>query len=304
MPIPRVFQPQWPRSLYAIAISSAGSLLFCVLGEGNGIFFEDVDEDVVEEGLHRCVGVAEGRAGILRRREVVGELLNLLDDVACACVFLFELVDEVERRFVRVRMLAHQREDELFFLGKVLLKLGLEARVEVVEAREHLAVMRVVDDEDLVEEFLRLGHEFAIRDVVRRFEIIEHLCDLEVLERLDVGVHILRRRRTGCHLVELGEERIDVHALLTDGNRDRLMSAAAVVEMQAVEEPDRVRVRLDNIGKSHIFRDHTIASFSICAVRVVNVVCPSRCLVSGTFSVYRMMAAGSVTSGTERLLRL
>ena len=51
------------------------SLLFGVLGEGNGILFEDVDEDVIEEGFHRRVGVAERRAGVLRRREVVGELL-------------------------------------------------------------------------------------------------------------------------------------------------------------------------------------------------------------------------------------
>lgn len=77
------------------------SLLFGVLGEDNGILFEDVDEDVVEESFHRRVGVAERRAGILRRREVVGELLDFLDDVACACVLVFELLDEGERLFVR-----------------------------------------------------------------------------------------------------------------------------------------------------------------------------------------------------------
>lgn len=245
------------------------SLLFGVLGEGNGILFEDVDEDVIEEGFHCCVGVAERRASVLRRREVVGELLDFLDDIACARVLVLELLDEVERLFVRVRMLAHQREDELLFLGEVLLELGLEARVEVVEAREHLAVMRVVDDEDFVEKILRLGHEAAVRDMVRRLEVIEHLRDLEVLERLDVRVHILRRRRTGRDFVELREELLDVHAFLADGNRDGLVTAAAVVEMQAVEEPNRVRMRLDNIRECHILRDHTIASFAICAIRVV-----------------------------------
>ena len=162
--------------------------------------------------------------------------------------------------------------------------------------------MRVVDDEDLVEEILRLGHEAAVRDVVRRLEVIEHLRDLEVLERLDVRVHVLRRRRTGRDFVELREELLDVHAFLADGNRDGLVTAAAVVEMQAIEEPNRVRMRLDNIGKSHILRNHTIASCAICAIRVVTVVCQSRFwfFVLGTSSVYGRMSAASVTSATER----
>ena len=60
------------------------SLLFCVLGEGDGVLFEDVDEDIVEELFHDRVGAAEGRASVSRRREVVRELLDLLDDVAGA----------------------------------------------------------------------------------------------------------------------------------------------------------------------------------------------------------------------------
>ena len=55
------------------------------------------------------------------------------------------------------------------------------------------------------------------------------------------------------------------------------MTAAAVVEMQAVEEPNRVRMRLDNICECHILRDHTIASFAIFAIRVVTGGWPTRC---------------------------
>lgn len=238
------------------------SLLFCVLGEGDGVLFEDVDEDIVEELFHDRVGAAEGRASVSRRREVVRELLNLLDDVAGARVLILELLYEGERLLVRVRMLAHQREDELLFLGEVLFELGLETCIEVVEAREHLAVVRVVDDENLVEQLLRLGHELAVRDVVRRFEVIEHLEDRQVLEGLDVGMHVLRLRRTGRDFIEVSEELLDIEPLLADGDGDGVVTAAAVVEVEVIEEANRVRCALTTSASVISFVIMVIAPFS------------------------------------------
>lgn len=198
---------------YVIAVDEARLLLLCVLWEGYGVFFEDVDEDVVKELLHNRVGVAESRAGIGRWREVFCELLDFLDDVARARVFRFEFLDKGECFPVGMRMLAHQREDELFFLGKVFFELCLESSIEMVEAREHLTVMRVVDDENLIEEFLCFRHETTIRDMMCRFEVIEHFRDSQLLERLDVSVDISLRRFARGDFVQICEELFHLHSL-------------------------------------------------------------------------------------------
>ena len=158
-------------------------------------------------------------------------------------------------------MLAHQREHELLLFGEVLFKLRLEPRVEVEQAREHLAVMRVMDDEDLVEQLLRLRHELAARHMVRSLEVIEHLIDREFLERLDVGMYVLLRRLPRRCRIELGEEFLHVESLLADGDLDGIVTAAAVIEMEAIEKADGIGMFLHDIRQRHIFRNHRIASF-------------------------------------------
>ena len=182
------------------------SLLFCVLGEGDGVLFEDVDEDIVEELFHDRVGAAEGRASVSRRREVVRELLNLLDDVAGARVLILELLHEGERLLVRVRMLAHQREDELFFLGEMLFQFCLQAGIKMVKAREHFTMMRIMDDEDLVEKFFRFSHESAVCNVMRRFQVVKHFRDCKRFERFNIAMYVPLRSLSFCGLIELGQE--------------------------------------------------------------------------------------------------
>ena len=180
--------------------------LFGVFGERNGVFLEDMDEDIIKELLHDDVRMTEGRAGIGRRREMIRELLDFLDDITGTAVFRLEFLDESQRLGIRMRMLAHQREHQLLLFGKMFLQLSLETGVEMMETREHLAMMRIMDDEDLVEELFRLRHELAIRDVMRSFKVVEHLRDLEILEGFDIIMHIPLLRLPGCHLVELRKE--------------------------------------------------------------------------------------------------
>ena len=85
-------------------------------------------------------------------------------------------------------MLAHQREHELFFLGKMFFQFCFQAGIEMMEAREHFTMMRIMDDEDLVEEFFCFSH----------------------------------------------------------GNR--IMSAAAVIKMQSIQESNRIRMSFYNVS--------------------------------------------------------
>lgn len=91
--------------------------LFRVFREGDGIFFEDLDEDIVEEGFHDLVRALEGRAGIRRRREIIREFIEFLDDIAGTGMFIFQRLDVVQRCLIRMGMLAHEREDEPFFFS-------------------------------------------------------------------------------------------------------------------------------------------------------------------------------------------
>ena len=103
-------------------------------------------------------------------------------------------------------MLAHQREHELFFLGKMFFQFCFQAGIEMMEAREHFTMMRIMDNEDLVEEFFCFSHESAICHVMRRFQIIKHLRDFKRLERFNIIMDVPLRRLFGSCLIEFGQE--------------------------------------------------------------------------------------------------
>lgn len=159
-------------------------------------------------------------------------------------------------------MSAHLWEDELFFLGEVFLKLRFESCIEVMKTREHFAMMRIMDDENFIEKFFGLCHETAVRDVMRGLQIVEHIRDAEFLKGFNVCVDVpLLCLSCGC-LIEIAEELFYVHSLLLNGDRDRLVAAAAVIEMKPVEKADCIRMRFHDIRQSHILCNHCIASFA------------------------------------------
>ena len=97
--------------------------------------------------------------------------------------------------------------------------------------------------------------------MVRGFEVIEHLIDREFLERLNVGMYVLLRRLPRRCRIELGEEFLHVESLLADGDLDGIVTAAAVIEMEAIEKAFRIGMFFHDIRQRHIFRNHRIASF-------------------------------------------
>ena len=68
--------------------------MFGVFREGDGVFLEDMDEDVVKELFHDNIRVAEGRASICWRREVIRQFLDFFDDVAGTGVLRFQVLDK------------------------------------------------------------------------------------------------------------------------------------------------------------------------------------------------------------------
>ena len=128
------------------------SRLFFVFREENGIFFEDVNEDIVKEGFHFFVCLCVRKTCVFRQSEIIGQGLDFLDDVACSGVFVFQGFYVRNGCLVRWHISPHEGEDKAFFLGKVFFQFGLEVGVETVQLCQEFTVMRIMDDEDLVEE--------------------------------------------------------------------------------------------------------------------------------------------------------
>ncbi len=56
------------------------------------------------------------------------------------------------------------------------------------------------------------------------------------------------RRLFGSCLIEFGQEFIHVQTLFTDSHGNRIMSAAAVIKMQSIQESNRIRMSFYNVS--------------------------------------------------------
>ena len=130
----------------------------------------------------------------------------------------------------------------------MLFQFCLQAGIKMVKAREHFTMMRIMDDEDLVEKFFRFSHESAVCNVMRRFQVVKHFRDCKRFERFDITMYIPLRRLSFCGLIELGQEFIYVQALFADSRSNGVMAAAAVIEMQTIQEPNRIRISFYNVS--------------------------------------------------------
>ena len=61
-------------------------------------------------------------------------------------------------------------------------------------------------------------------------------------------MYVPLRSLSFCGLIELGQEFIYVQALFADSRSDGVMAAAAVIEMQTIQEPNRIRISFYNVS--------------------------------------------------------
>ena len=100
-------------------------------------------------------------------------------------MLLFQFLHPVDLVLIGRRILTHNREDQPFFLCKMLLQVCLQHHVKVMQLAQQFSVMRIVHHQNLVQVRFHFVHHLPLSDVMGLFQIIQHLVDREFSETVN-----------------------------------------------------------------------------------------------------------------------